>query len=595
MTSRSGLLVHGLQRVWKEWIRQEAVVLFSLSWPVCLTFFLQTLISFTALLFLGHLSESRSKLLLDGASLGSSFMSLCGFTTLIGLSSATETLCSQAYGAGNYRRVGVVLQRSLLICFLALFPVASLLLNAESILLTLHQSPCVAKLASIYCKFSIMRLMILCVQLLVMRYLQTQGVVKPMAGAAVIGNLVNVTSLSLLLLVAGLEIKGAVLSIVIAMFAMTTCFLLYIKIRGIHKTTWKGWSWDCLDEWGMFLKLAIPGTITIAAEISNFEIGAFVTGSVNETQQAAYIIMFNIAVMCYMVPLSISIAVGIRVGNMLGAGEPSKAKRSAVVAVCIASVWSLIEIVTMLSYRNIGELFTSDREVIDQVGHLTFVMSVFLPVDTIQAVLGGVLRGCGKQFATAITNVVSFHLIGVPISLTLVYAVDMGALGYMLGSAVGSITQLTLEVILVVCINWKKQSHKARINAGVTGDLKGTGDEQVTTTTDDDDEMVTMTTDDGQMTTDDGSTDDDSHVGDDVEIKQLLSEEKATKIVNDTSHIRRVLTRLPWLIVAVITLLLGVILSQYHIHPSYEPSCNDTEPVDNVTIHNREQYLHFTR
>ena len=51
----------------------------------------------------------------------------------------------------------------------------------------------------------------------------------------------------------------------------------------------------------MFLKLAIPGTITIAAEISNFEIGAFVTGSVNETQQAAYIIMFNIAVMCYMV------------------------------------------------------------------------------------------------------------------------------------------------------------------------------------------------------------------------------------------------------------------------------------------------------
>ena len=136
---------------------------------------------------------------------------------------------------------------------------------------------------------------------------------------------------------------------------------------------------------------------------------------------------------------------------------------------------------------------------------------------------------------------------------------------------------------------------QARINAGVTGDLKGTGDEQVTTTTDDDDEMVTMTTDDGQMTTDDGSTDDDSHVGDDVEIKQLLSEEKATKIVNDTSHIRRVLTRLPWLIVAVITLLLGVILSQYHIHPSYEPSCNDTEPVDNVTIHNREQYLHFTR
>jgi len=61
---------------------------------------------------------------------------------------------------------------------------------------------------------------------------------------------------------------------------------------------------------------------------------------------------------------------------------------------------------------------------------------------SLQGVLGGVLRGCGKQFATAVTNVVSFHLIGVPLSLTLVYAAHMGALGYMIGSAVGSITQV---------------------------------------------------------------------------------------------------------------------------------------------------------
>jgi len=62
-----------------------------------------------------------------------------------------------------------------------------------------------------------------------------------------------------------------------------------------------GWSWECLDEWGPFLWLAIPGIITIAAEISNFEIGAFVTGSIDSTQQAAYVIIFNIAVISYMV------------------------------------------------------------------------------------------------------------------------------------------------------------------------------------------------------------------------------------------------------------------------------------------------------
>jgi len=65
-------------------------------------------------------------------------------------------------------------------------------------------------------------------------------------------------------------------------------------------------------------------------------------------------------------------------------------------------------------------------------------------------VLAGVLRGCGKQFATAVTNVVSFHLVGVPVSATLVYAVDMGALGYMLGSAVGSVTQVLPYIVFSV-------------------------------------------------------------------------------------------------------------------------------------------------
>jgi len=64
-----------------------------------------------------------------------------------------------------------------------------------------------------------------------------------------------------------------------------------------------GWSWECLDEWGQFLWLAVPGIVTIAAEIANFEAGAFITGSIDGTQQAAYIIMFNIAIISYMVSI----------------------------------------------------------------------------------------------------------------------------------------------------------------------------------------------------------------------------------------------------------------------------------------------------
>lgn len=77
-------------------------------------------------------------------------------------------------------------------------------------------------------------------------------------------------------------------------YNFTNCKVLFLCL---------GWSWDCLEEWGPFLWLAIPGIVTLAAEMTNFEIGAFVTGSIDSTQQAAYVVMFNIAVISYMVSL----------------------------------------------------------------------------------------------------------------------------------------------------------------------------------------------------------------------------------------------------------------------------------------------------
>ena len=39
------------------------------------------------------------------------------------------------------------------------------------------------------------------------------------------------------------------------------------------------------------------------------------------------------------IPYGIGIAAGIRVGNMLGAGEPDKAKKAAIVTVCFAGMY----------------------------------------------------------------------------------------------------------------------------------------------------------------------------------------------------------------------------------------------------------------
>ena len=117
----------------------------------------------------------------------------------------------------------------------------------------------------------------------------------------------------------------------------------------------KGWSWESLEEWGQFLKLGIPGMIMLCLDWVSFEISAFVLGSINEVELAINGILINYLSFCFMVsekllqflfilsssctqiPLGISIAASVRVGNELGAGNPVGAKRAAYISIGVIS------------------------------------------------------------------------------------------------------------------------------------------------------------------------------------------------------------------------------------------------------------------
>ena len=92
--------------------------------------------------FCGHYPKDTA-LVLEGAGLAFSIINLTSNLVMFGLGSAVDTLASQAYGAGSYKKVGVYLQRGILINALALLAVLALWLNIESILNLLHQPPCV--------------------------------------------------------------------------------------------------------------------------------------------------------------------------------------------------------------------------------------------------------------------------------------------------------------------------------------------------------------------------------------------------------------------------------------------------------------------
>lgn len=67
------------------------------------------------------------------------------------------------------------------------------------------------------------------------------------------------------------------------------------------QTSAAGWTLDCLQEWGLFIKLAIPSMLMICLSWWIFEIGGFLAGVISEVELGAQSIAYQLCIVAYMV------------------------------------------------------------------------------------------------------------------------------------------------------------------------------------------------------------------------------------------------------------------------------------------------------
>ena len=298
------------------------ITIFMLSWPTAVSYVLQQALFFVSMTFCGHIDDASS-VPLDAAAIAISVINITGLSLVIGLSTSMDTLATQAWGAKNYHKVGVYLQRCIVILALAMVPVYSLWFNIESVLNLLHQPPCVVEQATEYIHIYSASLPAMFLYFLLQKYLQAQNIVWPFIFTGIAANLVSALFHYLLIFVAGMGLRGAATSVVLANCTFVGVLLLIIYIHKLHHKTWGGWSKECLKDWYQILRYGLPGYVMMGVEWWTVEIGMFVTGflSYSEVQQGIYAILINYAIIVFMVSYSVSIALSIRVGNELGAGE----------------------------------------------------------------------------------------------------------------------------------------------------------------------------------------------------------------------------------------------------------------------------------
>jgi MATE family multidrug resistance protein len=133
--------------------------------------------------FAGHLSD----LDLAAISIASTVIIAITFGFLLGMASALETLCGQAYGAKQYHMLSIYLQRSWIVLFLCSILLLPLFLFATPILKLLGQTNAVAEQSGVVAMWLIPMHLSFPFQFTLQRFLQSQvktGVIAWISGGA---------------------------------------------------------------------------------------------------------------------------------------------------------------------------------------------------------------------------------------------------------------------------------------------------------------------------------------------------------------------------------------------------------------------------
>ncbi|XP_072518701.1 multidrug and toxin extrusion protein 1-like [Salminus brasiliensis] len=458
----------GCGRKVRSWIpvnyKVETVQILKLAGPVFISQLMIFLISFVSTVFCGHLGKTE----LAGVALAIAVINVTGLSIGAGLASACDTLISQTFGSNNLKRVGVILQRGILILLLACFPCWAILINTEPILLAVRQSPRVASLSQLYVKIFMPALPAAFMYQLQGRYLQNQGIIWPQVITGAAGNILNALINYIFLHLLHLGVAGSAAANSISQCSLAVFLYVYIRWKGLHKATWDGWSRDCLQEWGAFIRLALPSMLMLCVEWWTYEIGGFLAGLISETELGAQSVIYELATIAYMFPLGFGVAASVRVGNALGAGNTEQAKLSSKVSLLCGFLVSCGVAALISGTKDIiAYIFTTEQDIINRVSEIMVMYGFFHLFDATAGITGGIVRGAGKQLLGAMCNIVGYYFVGFPIGVSLMFALNMGIIGLWTGFFVCVFLQSLFFIILICKLDWKKTTQEAQVRAGV--------------------------------------------------------------------------------------------------------------------------------
>ena len=292
------------------------------------------------------------------------------------------------------------------------------------------------------------------------RYLQAVNVAHPIMFALISANVVNAVGNWVLIYghlgFRAMGITGSGWSTCMARGYMALCLaitLFWVESKRIRPGRMATLRID-IQRMSALLKLGAPAATQILCEIGAFSAATALCARLGPVPLAGHEIALNCAALTFMVPLGVSSAAAVRVGQQLGRRDPDGARRAGWSAILIGVGFMACSGSVFVSLpKLIARLFTPNAAVIQVGAQLLLVAAAFQLFDGLQTVATGALRGAGDTRTPMLANFFAYWLVGLPLGYVLCFRLGWGALGIWIGLCGG-----LMIIGSALVITWHKRA-----------------------------------------------------------------------------------------------------------------------------------------
>ncbi|XP_031489757.1 protein DETOXIFICATION 41-like [Nymphaea colorata] len=438
----------------------ESRILWRLSAPAIIIMIFNFMLSFVSQMFAGHLGEDQ----LAGAAIANVGLQGLAYGVMLGMASAVQTLCGQAYGQGKYSMMGVICQKAMIIMGLTAVALSFVYFYAYRILKLIGQSTDVAFYGQVFTRGLIPQLFAFALYCPMQRLLQAQNIVNPVAYLSVATFFLHLLLTWLAVDKLGFGLFGAAATLSLSWWVLVVLTGAYILLSPNCAHTWTGFSAQALKGLWSYFKLTVASAFMLCLEIWYTQGLVIISGLLPDpdVELDSISICMNYLNWDMMIMLGISAAASVRVGNELGACHPKTARFAVVVVTATSVVVSVtLAALVLILKKQLSLAFTTTEEVIAAVSSLTPLLSLSVLLNGVQPILSGVAIGCGWQALVAYVNLTTYYIIGLPIGLVLGFKEGLGVTGIWWGMIMGVGLQTLTLIILTLRTNWEKEVEKA--------------------------------------------------------------------------------------------------------------------------------------